>query len=1549
FTAPLAAQYEIHSDVSNNLSQRVPADNPARIPPVGANASPSGEPTITPQYANVVEANGSAGPIDTAIGYPNSLVSGSGVILQRASIGSPFASGVPRYFFGDQIAPPTSITSAAGAVTVIADPSTYWRAEPVRAGETLTNPSGDPSLDYRTGNTATIAALPVGTLPNYYYSPHAWRVFANTPGNVQLTWRSRIPDPDSNSYVFYEERFTVSSATLSPIRTIFWTEESFNGPRVSIPSGRIVTVNPVFSNVFPETVDEEYVVVGSSGADPNASASEILRTLWYEKVNGNGELHAYNRVGRILIEYLGELRDDGTHEFLGADIVSIEQAAKAKTLTVELGNEIRPEPDETLIAVPLASAGTADQVGYYGSNPRADGSLAYYAERENDIEDRVVFYWLEAHDASIYLTEGEKPGLEIDWPKYLNKYLQIWPADITDFESYTIGHGGSSVEAGTGLKFEGGKIPSIIFQDAPTGDETILDTVSQRLMVDLGSGGDQLNRTLLKFTGNNGGSWYVRLLAQADDRDAFLEGDGGSALTGTVYVGDRIAPPSTDYSFAGYIASGTSYSPNAYIDPFANGVAEAERGAIIPVNALPGEDNALTVWWFKKVAAPSSEFDDFYTTAKVGRYAVAYRESLTIASESFDSAPIGWSDSATDGIDGIPGRFLGPFAQGSQPSTEKTFSMAGNDANNATVSFTLHRFDSWDHESFTVFINGNQVMNQAFGQDEVVEQLSGNSIFGHIRYEWIIAPVTGSYGNYYGSDHTDEAFQVSIVASSADEPVASALSLGFGSTLNGAISNEAFGIDELSIKVPLPQQIVMASNQGTGSLSSPVANGTIYNQPYPNLPGYNPNEEHALILGGRGYALRDDLNLTDGATAGTDFTSLPRTLIQYTDPDDQRPAMAVYEVLREDSHHTFSYDVTAGTILSAPMPLPLLPLPVDTDGLVKNTEVVPVSGYEDPPSEEYAPATYTPFTYKDRKGYVWVYRGPHNGGVPSLGMKFYYTMRPDFAFPNSEQPAVGTVLPFLRSLDSEGASVGDSVSGESLTVRYYPTWPSNPPTLTVGETLSLPKRGLPAVLGQTSARILYQQSIANTPFSSVTLHDPTRAKSVLINDSRVGLASLPVSLRTTAKNGKTYFQLAQPHLQQRFYFNPNLGDIGGLVLEGKFMDEIAGEDYINLNTLSPADVEALQVLVDSSDPNKTHWDDAILALSPTIEPFMENPASRGTYTVDTSKTTQVGSLDLPEISYSDTAVDSYALTALGKGSGYVTLLFGDGEAFTPQGEPVAMQVIRVSPELYQGDLKTIAASNPLDEQTSLRHSGDFAAHPENFEFQWSYASPLEGMAPATYNYGQRRALGTSTSNTWLPLADPTDSPPTLTYPTSAVQLSRSIQINTASYQSSRRLPGQILKSVAGLDFPDRVANQIVFSANLGSADGFALYVNGVPALAYQIPFGYPVPGTLASQAPRSGLVADRLGRGRRFSLAHAQRGFQQYDRRRRFRRLPIRRSLARLFRHLFHSALPSEALRRSRDWRNLERLDATRLSRELGQARAQWHQSLRPTPDRPLQ
>lgn len=1464
------AQYEIKSGVYNRLSNRVNAANPTPVGPAGA---PTGAPTITPQFSNVVEGSGAASRLDS--GYPNSVRGTTGVKLNRASFGTTFASGVPRYMFGDQITPPTAIVSASGTSYTV--DASYWRAQPVLAGEVLSNPGGGTPVDFKTGESASLAALPSGTLASYYYSPHAKRVFANTPGTVEITWRSAQPDADktgSNSYVFYRERFSVSSATSTPVRTIYWTEKSFTGPVVNIPSGKITTVNPVYSNVFPATVPTEYAVAGISQSDPNAVSTQILRTLWYESSNGSGKLHAYNQVGRIFVEYLGELnREDGTYAFLGADVVNVEQSLRANTLTVELGQEIRPQPDEpALVATPASSAGSVNQIAYYGTTVRPNGSLGFFAEQENNVEDNVAFYWMEPLDAAIPTSPGNFPGIVISWPKYQNKYLQVWPANIQNYAQYSVEAGGSNLASGTGLQFGGGRIPQVIYQDSTTG-EAAIDNASQRLLVNLGTSGDGQNRSLLKFSGSNGGVWYVPLMTQAEDRTAYQEGDGGAALTGTAYVGERLNPPSSAYTQAGFVSSGTCYAQGAYVDPFLNGVPAAEKGAIIPVNALPGTQNPLTVWWFKKITPPSAEFDEFFTPAKIGRYSVAYRTTQSVAADAFNAGATGWTVPAWSPASG---GFLGPFGNypnnttSNIPVTSQTYSLAGNYQNGATVSFKFVRIDSWETERFKTFLNGTQIINESFAMTQVTATRQGTVLSGGVSYTWTLTPLPGSYGYFYGvASSPDQTFLVNITATPTSATAASSLAtltVGFGSNLDSPASDEAFGIDDFAINVPLPR-IVLASRQGTGALPSAVAGGSIYRQANPLLPGYNPNEEHALMIGSTAYALRDDLNIV----SGTSFSSLPRVLIQYTNPDDHRPAMSVFEVLREDSSYTLSYPVTAGTRLDAIMPAPLgtLPLPLDpSTGSVKNIEVDPGAAYHEDAPVAGLP-TYASFTYKDRKGYDWVYRGPISEATPALGMNFYYNMQAAFDFPaglNVVTPAVGKPLPYLRNVRPDGTFEGSPVDGPPALVRYFPAWPINPPTLSVAETLALSKNGLPAVRGQTSARVLYQQSIAlsGTSAASVVLHDSTRAKTILLNSSEVGLNALPASLKTTSQNGKTYFQLAPPHLQQRFFLNPLLGDIGGLQLEGQFVDAIAGEDYLNLNALSPADAAALKGLVTDDDADKAKWDKAINALTTRVETYIEDPAKPGTYIVDKSKNADVGAQQLPEISWSDTAVDSYALSATGKGSGYVTLLFSDGKVFTPAGNGVDMKVIKVVPQLYQGDLKKVVASNPLDEQVTLRHSGDFAAHPENYDFQWFYQSASGGAAPATYEYTTSRKIGTTTpaTNGWYLITNPGSDPSSaalLTYPATPVEtLPKAYAVNSSTYTNGSGRPGRLFKNTAGLTLAGALPNQVIFSADMDSRDGLLLYVNGVPALAWQLPSGTVIPGSLIPQSARSGLAVDGL-------------------------------------------------------------------------------------------
>ncbi len=1325
------------------MSGKVP-NEPSNDPPV-----------LTPQFASEFSNSGGSAAValltapDRAV-FPVTVV----MALRRSTFGSTFAPGVPRYLLGDTIAPPsTQIDSVS-----IAD-ATYWRQQPVGIGENFTQTATSttetplslslssvtvtsggsgytsaPTVTFSAGSgggsgaaaTATITqgvvtaitltsagsgytvlpgvvltggggsgATAVAATPAlpYYYSPHAERVFASQAGRVAITWVTRVPvsapGDATLKFRFRQEAFAVSSSTTKPSRTIYWTERSFNGPVINIPTGKIETLNPVYSSNYPAVITKEYQPVGLENIDPTSSPPPELRTLWFQKQAGIGQLRAYNLEGRILLEYLGPLKQGASavYEFLGADVVDIVRVAPTVTAPVNLGEQITPrDPDNRLLPLDGSSEYLAspvldtnlDGVQYYGTTTRADGRQVYYAERETDSPERVVFYWLEKTDAAIhFLNTPATPNLGIYWPKVKNAYSQVWPTGLSAYAHYTVGTTGSN--AATGVQFIAGQTPQIVYQDDPAQTQTIIDTASQRIQVSFTN--DSLNRSLLKFT-NATEVWYVRLYTQAAGRDGFQEGDGLPTLSGNVSVGDRINAP-TGYTLGGYIASGTNYLPSAYIDPFAAGATAAEKGAIIPVNALPGA-STLKVWWFKKIEPPSASFQPFYVPAKVGTYTVGY-----------------------------PGN---------------------------------------------------------------------------------------------------------------------------------------------------PSTIVLASNAGSDDLSPAEIAGSIYYQNDRSLPGFNPNEEHALMIAGRAYALRDDLNVTTGDPLLQ--TSQPYVLIKYTSAADARPAMHAFKVLREidlagtANDRFFDYSVTAGTILQAPMPLPLLPLPLDPlTGISKNLEV---AGVADSATAAGAPVYYSSFTFKDRKGYDWVYRGPHAGASPTLGMRFYYTMREGFYVPGvASQPAVGTILPYLRAL-SNGTPIGDPVTGTALTVTYRPVWPANAPELRVAETLALSKFGLPAVYPQASAHVLYQQSVAvdGTAKPSVILHDPIREKTFPLVASG-GLTKIPTSILTSPYQGKTYFQGLPPSLQSRFYYDPLRGPKGALVLVGSFVDEVAGEDYLNLNVLSADDKAALDGLPSASDTDRTAWLTAIAGLATSVETFIPDLLKAGTYKSNGAPVT-VGAQQLATIGNSDTAVAKYALTATGAGSGWVTMLFANGRAFTPEGDPVAMQVFKVTPRLNTGELKVELSSNPLDEKVSLRHSGDFAAKPDDYEFEWRYAPPQDGVAPATYAFTLTSRLAAA----WTLAQNPARTLPTTAEYAAGLSttLPRGVTVNATGFTGGTSRPGLVARSTGGVDFSTGVPAQIIFSADVASLTGFVLYVNGVAAVAYNA----PAPFTNASSS--TGLVPGGAGLSRQFDV-----------------------------------------------------------------------------------
>jgi len=533
-------------------------------------------------------------------------------------------------------------------------------------------------------------------------------------------------------------------------------------------------------------------------------------------------------------------------------------------------------------------------------------------------------------------------------------------------------------------------------------------------------------------------------------------------------------------------------------------------------------------------------------------------------------------------------------------------------------------------------------------------------------------------------------------------------------------------------------------------------------------------------------------------------SSKPYVLIQYVDPADERMSMRAFRVLREKDvnndgdlndpeDHTFRYEQRAGTALSPPMPLADMPLPIE-DGILKNTELTrdtvdPPDGGDlqtgNPKSGHADLSHYNKFTFTDRTDKMWIYRGPHEPNKdwsedPAIEMQFYYIVQEGFAFPNNvgggkivvtaSTNDKGTIVPYLRDYKDPGdpSSGFDDTrnppkTGTPLTIRYVPFWPDDPrlpagphklkdpkfSELNFAQTLTLPTNNLPQIRGQSSAEILYQQSIAENVSptkqkKSVVLHDPERRKIYAMakkDGDDTLLKEVPSSALTVNSRGKTFFQNLAPHLVDRFFFDPSLGQNGALVLEGIFTEEKSIDNYFLLNVLPPSEVTILKKLVLVGDTKKSAWDNAIDSLKTEMDTFTLD-SDTNEYKIVTvpdsdddplndekTHSRNIGVTELAEVVHSNTAVVSYALTAVGGGKGYVTMLFGNGDNPDFVDNPTVVQIFKVGGGLYQGHVKPLVPENPLAEKVTLQHTGDFAGKTNEFEFEWKYAPPVNGGPP----------------------------------------------------------------------------------------------------------------------------------------------------------------------------------------------------------------------------
>ncbi len=555
-----------------------------------------------------------------------------------------------------------------------------------------------------------------------------------------------------------------------------------------------------------------------------------------------------------------------------------------------------------------------------------------------------------------------------------------------------------------------------------------------------------------------------------------------------------------------------------------------------------------------------------------------------------------------------------------------------------------------------------------------------------------------------------------------------------------------------------PARIVIASEQGSEFSGQAVLTAAAFPQAHIYVqndfmaPGFNPNDEHAMMAPsstGSGYdavfALRSDFGGADDPAAASD----PYVLLKYYNNGAQDWNYKIYRVQATGAgYNRFRYSGTAGTTVSPPYPVRLLP------GCAQTFVDGQAVGEPAPP----------PF-FQDHKNQLWA-KSAGSGKV-----HYFYPMQPGFYQDNDYNDAndyqAGECTPWLARLpESQG---GAASAFDPIPVEYTIVWPENPPLLVAGETLLTPKAGLPDIYHQAAVSIVYdghRDEVANAgPADTLAqLVDP-------LNPRWVRLSQLPAEIAQEMRSdglynivGSSDGVLKMPaSIGERIHYDAMNQR---LVFHGVFDETGVGDPKLLLNVMSKRERVLLKRLNggdgrEAEDSTKNcvstsgcTWDEAVEALYR----LSRNPSGITkicrSATIGDNRERQCTDLDehlSPDellIAYRDPNNNGMLqpLTVLGGGaaltagaatdSGYMTLAFNNDPSLGTL--PVSLEVIRVgcldsvSPPIhapYQGQINVISPDNIFDEQLVLRHSGDFGGNPDALQFEWYFHPDANGTPP----------------------------------------------------------------------------------------------------------------------------------------------------------------------------------------------------------------------------
>ncbi|HXJ56525.1 MAG TPA: LamG-like jellyroll fold domain-containing protein [Verrucomicrobiae bacterium] len=351
------------------------------------------------------------------------------------------------------------------------------------------------------------------------------------------------------------------------------------------------------------------------------------------------------------------------------------------------------------------------------------------------------------------------------------------------------------------------------------------------------------------------------------------------------------------------------------------------------------------------------------------------------------------------------------------------------------------------------------------------------------------------------------------------------------------------------------EKLVIANSAGSGPLpESQYPDKRVYFQTNPNLPGYNPNEEHAFLAAtssGQGvFALRNDLNRAN--------TSSNYVLLKYRNPSNGEWQFKIFQPVLTDATHGFTFSGDAGLEILPPKPVGFFTICAETTVISGATNV-----------------------FRDHRGKFYARTGATPAQPnPQVVMRYFYPLQADFFYDRDGDGINDVDVGDCVRWDAIAPGASDSLP---VDVTYRLRWPDDPPTLQIGETLLNPKRRLPGIKNWASAQVVYDSlnPDGQTPLmNTARLYDPLSARVLRVSDVVGAGYEFPAEIAQQTVNGKQIFSGLPYHLRARLSYDPINKTIS---FAGVLDDHVLGEPLLLVNVMSAQ--ERLRILQLSNEEN----------------------------------------------------------------------------------------------------------------------------------------------------------------------------------------------------------------------------------------------------------------------------------------------------------------------------------------------------------------------------